>query len=96
MLFRSLILFKRYFDAILRGEKIEEYRSQTNFWRKRLIGRNYSEIHFTNGYGWHRPFMRVECLGISEGEFEGRKVFVIKLGKILETKNIKQAELEIA
>lgn len=91
----KLTLFKRYFDAILRSEKTEEYRSQTNFWRKKLIGRNYGEIHFTNGYGYHRPFMRVECLGIGEGEFEGRKVFVIKLGKILEKKNINQAELEI-
>jgi len=80
-------LLKKWFDAIARGEKTEEYRVIKPFWTQRLVGRHYAEIHFTNGYGGHRPFMRVEFLGLSEGEFEGQPVFVLKLGKILEIKN---------
>lgn len=39
-----------YFDEIARGEKLEEYRLVTAFWRKRLEGRTYSRIILTRGY----------------------------------------------
>lgn len=86
---------------ILSGEKKEEYREDKDYWRRRLIlrgevadGRWYDEIHFTNGYGKKAPFMRVEFKGLtSHGECliewgYSAGCFVIRLGKILETKNI--------
>jgi len=58
--------------------------------------KDFDFIHFTNGYGAHRPQIIVECMGISldsgkvEWGFDGQeKCFVISLGKIIETKNIK-------
>lgn len=39
-----------YFDAIQSGEKTEEYRLCTDYWKKRLVGRHYDEIIFTRGY----------------------------------------------
>lgn len=39
-----------YFDAIQRGEKTEEYRLCNDYWRKRLVGRDYDTIVFTRGY----------------------------------------------
>ena len=82
-----LTLFKKWFDAIERGEKTEEFRRKTPFWIKRLAGRHYEEIHFRNGYNKSARFMRVQFLGVSEGEFEAHPAFIIKLGKILERKN---------
>ena len=39
-----------YFDQIASGEKVEEYRLVTPFWKKRLEGRFYAEIVLTRGY----------------------------------------------
>ena len=39
-----------YFHAIKRGDKPDEYRLQTRYWRKRLEGREYDQIEFTLGY----------------------------------------------
>lgn len=39
-----------YFDQIASGEKLEEYRLVTPYWRKRLEGRSYSRIVLTRGY----------------------------------------------
>lgn len=86
-----LTLFREWFDAIARGEKTEEYRSLNDYWRRKLIGRQYNEIRFANGYGRHRPFLRVEFLGVQEGVWRGSPVFVISLGKILETGNYQPA-----
>jgi hypothetical protein len=48
----SLILpLKRlYFDQIRSGEKVEEYRLCTPYWRKRLEHRHYGRIVLTLGY----------------------------------------------
>jgi hypothetical protein len=89
----KLTLHKQYFDAILRGEKKNEYRQIKKAWFK-LWTNKYDFIEFTNGYGKHRPFMKVECLGIDLAEievdlFSGKQiVFALKLGKIIETRNI--------
>lgn len=82
-----LTLHRRWFDAIARGEKKEEYRAITDYWRNRLEGRTYDEVHFRNGYNPASPWMRVEFLGIRTGEWEGRAVFVIALGDILEVRH---------
>lgn len=39
-----------YFDQIASGEKVEEFRLQTDFWRKRLEGREFSAVVLTRGY----------------------------------------------
>lgn len=58
--------------------------------------KHYDAIEFTNGYGNHMPKMLVECKGITIGRGKPEwgapdtDVFILKLGKILETKNIKQ------
>ena len=55
----------------------------------------YDYVEFTNGYGGKMPTMLIECLGISKGYGEPKwgaeeetEYIVIKLGKIVETKNI--------
>ncbi len=39
-----------YFDQILAGEKLEEYRLRSDYWRKRLVGREYNKIVILRGY----------------------------------------------
>lgn len=99
-----LALKKKWFDMILSGEKKEEYREDKQYWRNRLLipgdvcdGRWYNEIHFTNGYGKKVPYMRIEFKGLVDKERAicnpnwgyTDNVFIIKLGKILETGNLK-------
>lgn len=99
----KLTLNKKWFDLIAKGEKVWEYREYKPYWRSRLLKngtRNFNEVHFTNGYGKHRPFVRCEFLGMAiigggycnpgNGETidKSKKYFVIALGKVLETKNV--------
>jgi ASC-1-like (ASCH) protein len=44
-----LSLKGEYFDAIKDGSKAKEYRLTTDYWRKRLVGREYSQIVLTKG-----------------------------------------------
>lgn len=82
-----LTLYKKWFDQILCGDKKEEYRKLTHFWTKRILNKQFDEIHFKNGYSTSAPWMRVKNLGIKIGEFEGEKCYIFCLGEILETKN---------
>jgi hypothetical protein len=80
-----LTLYKKWFDLIASGKKKEEYREDKPYWQKRLLQedgwpKRFDEIHFKNGYGNNRPFMRVKCNGVSRGC--GR--ITIHLGKVLE------------
>lgn len=94
-----LILKEKWFDMILSGEKKEEYREFKEYWFKRFAGRSYGKIIFQHGYSKNSRRMVVECLGIELANsgnpkwgFEG-ECFVIRLGRILETKNcIKQQQ----
>ena len=79
-----LNLFRKYFDAILNGEKTTEYREVTSYWSKRLEGRHYDVIQFRNGYAKVAPVMIVEYKGMDLDD--GR--YAIQLGKILESKNV--------
>lgn len=78
-----LTLHKKWFDEIVSGKKTREYREVKPYWTKRLVGREYDEIWFRNGYSKNAPFMRIEYLGYIEENNE----YVISLGKILELKN---------
>jgi len=39
-----------YFHQIKDGTKHFEYRLRTDYWRKRLVGREYDEVHIKLGY----------------------------------------------
>jgi len=39
-----------YFDQILRGEKLEEYRLRTSYWEVRLADRKYGNLVLLRGY----------------------------------------------
>lgn len=94
-----LTLKKKWFEMILSGEKKEEYREIKPYWTKRLIyGRRggYDAIKFTNGYGNDKPSFIIELKGIYRtlgiekwGAPLGETVYVLRLGDIIETKNIK-------
>jgi len=45
-----LSLKREYFEAIRNGQKPEEFRLRTDYWRKRLEGRSYRSIVLTLGY----------------------------------------------
>jgi hypothetical protein len=77
-----LTLHRQWFDEIAAGTKKTEYREIKPHWQTRLEGKAYDEIHFRNGYGAERPFMRVECRGI-----EKNGCYRIHLGKILSIEN---------
>ena len=83
-----LTLHRQWFDLILSGEKTEEYREDKEFWRRRLENQRYDEIHFRNGYARDARWMRVELFDITRGEWGDSPVFVLKLGRILETQNL--------
>ena len=39
-----------YFDAMIRGEKTEEYRLCNGYWNKRIMFREYDRLIITKGY----------------------------------------------
>ncbi len=46
----QLALNGQYFDAIKSGEKVEEYRLYNDYWKKRIIDRDYDALILTRGY----------------------------------------------
>ena len=91
-----LTLKKKWFDMIAREEKHTEFREIKPYWEKRLLNgyidgvpsaKTFDEIHFTNGYGINKPFMRIEWKQLELGFFKAKQCFAISLGKILELRN---------
>ena len=74
-----LNLYRKYFDAIADGTKTIEYRDKTDYWKKRIEGREYDIIKFRNGYAKDAPTMLVEYNG-----YDITDRYEIKLGKITE------------
>ena len=70
---------REYFDAILSGEKTEEYRNYSPFWCSRLLNKNeagkhesarhYDIVRFRNGYEPDSPVMDVEYVRISVDKY---------------------------
>ena len=81
-----LNLYRKYFDAIVNGTKTIEYRKKTDYWKKRIEGREYDIIKFRNGYAKDAPIMIVEYKGTVVDDLYG--TYAIKLGNVLKTKNI--------
>lgn len=89
-----LTLHKEFFDNIAKRVKPLEYRDLTDYWKKRIEGREYDEIHFRNGYNKERdPFMRIKYDGWCFAHFQGEKVYGLWIGEILELKNWRPDEL---
>jgi len=81
-----LTLMRLYFEQILAGKKKTEFREDKAYWRARLVGRSFAEVHFRNGYAADAPLMRVECLGVTLPSRRDPR-FRIRLGRILARKN---------
>lgn len=48
-----------YFHEIKSGAKTLEYRLRTQYWEKRLVGREYDEIHIKLGYPKSDDYERI-------------------------------------
>jgi len=94
----KLSVNKMAFSVMVTGEKTEEFRDETKWIMSRLLKKDYDFIQITNGYGGNRPVLVAEYLGysiVSDVDktysngltVKGEKV-VIKLGKIVETRNV--------
>jgi len=81
-----LAVLREFFDKIAKGEKREEYRDRTNYWKTRLEGRDYDIIRFRNGYGPDVPEMDVEWKSVEKVVRRGRPQYAIQLGKVLSVK----------
>ena len=81
-----LTIYRYWFDAIVSGEKKFEYREITPFWWKKLLNKNYDEIHIRNGYTKNCPFVRIKYDGWEYQDFNGKKCFALRINKILEIK----------
>ena len=79
-----LNLFRKYFDEIVEGTKTIEFRDRTDYWKKRLVNREYDVIKFRNGYAKDAPTMLVEYVGLNVGN---PSAYEIQLGKIIEVNN---------
>ncbi len=70
----KLTLTKVWFDLMLAGIKIDEYRAPTDWIKNRLIDsktsekKEYTHVKFTNGYGDKMPFFIAEYKGFSISE----------------------------
>lgn len=90
-----LALHGVYFDQILAGTKVEEYRLCTPYWRRRLEGRSFESIVLTRGYPpredgarrLSRPWRGYTIKTITHPHFgnEPVEVFAIRVNAIPET-----------
>ena len=46
----QLAVKSEYFDAMIRGEKTEEYRLCNDYWNKRIMFREYDRLIITRGF----------------------------------------------
>lgn len=77
---------REFFDAIARGEKLEEYRDCTDYWKARLEEREYDIVRFCNGYGPNVPEMETEWVGVKKVTRDGQKMYAVQVGKMLHLK----------
>lgn len=93
-----LTLKKKWFDMILSGEKKEEYREFKPYWINRFKKNcSYRIIRFTNGYGKDKPSFDIELKQfdynrglVKWGAEKNKKYFVLRLGKVINKRNIKK------
>ena len=56
-----LNLYRKYFDAIVNKTKTIEYRDRTDYWNRRLHGKDIKLIFFQYAYHKNPTHMVVEC-----------------------------------
>ena len=78
-----LTLKRKWFDLIASGKKTIEYREYKPYWEKRLVGKNYQEVHFRNGYAKNAPFMRVKLNSIINVKYPGASICIPENGEEL-------------
>ena len=95
-----LILKRKWWDMIESGEKKEEYRTQNDYWIKRLVD---GEYYGSDGLDRHKPFENVcfhlgytnttmtfriahiyQGYGVPEWGGGNERVFIISLGERIE------------
>lgn len=83
-----LTLHKQWFEEIAAGKKKHEFREDKPYWRTRLVGKRFDEIHFRNGYSKNAPFMRATWAGQRKTKNSSypKGCFDIRIGEILEVK----------
>lgn len=69
-----IIIKKKYFDEIAAGTKKVEYRTISDYWTTRLVGRSYAKVIFINGYKKNakrirRIFVDVETVTVQHEHF---------------------------
>ena len=86
----KLVLKKKWYDMISSGQKLEEYRDVTDYWNKRISGRQIKYVTFYLGYAKNRPSMTFELqtpvirYGIPQWGAElGKLYWVLRLGRRL-------------
>ena len=63
-----LVLMKDPFERIAKGDKVIEYRDRTDYWNRRLFGKDIKWIFFQYAYHKNPTHMVVECkkVGITD------------------------------
>ena len=97
-----LTLSKKSFEVMVTGEKQFEFREPSTWMASRLTGKTYDVVKFVNGYGKDKPYFIAEYInfvqaqdGFTKSYSNGLIVnvhggdFIIHLGKIIETGNLK-------
>jgi hypothetical protein len=96
-----LTLSKIPFDVMVTGEKTHEYRKPSKWILSRLIGKHYTHVKFTHGYGSDKPYFICEFLFWQSSICETKHEFsnglsvnqsindvIIALGSIIEKGNL--------
>ena len=79
-----LIVIKEVWDRIVKGDKTIEYRERTDYWDKRINGREYQYIRITNGYGNDtRPYRLYQYTGATRVMKDGVQCFAINISEDL-------------
>lgn len=74
-----MTLKRKWFDLILHGKKINEYRENKPYWLKKINKNKYDIIRFRNGYRKNSPTLDIELIKYTIYS----KIIIFKLGKIL-------------
>jgi len=79
-----LIVIKEVWDRIVSGEKRIEYRERTDYWDKRINGREYQYMRITNGYGnLTRPYRLYQYTGATRVMKDNIQCYAINISEDL-------------
>lgn len=95
-----MTLKRKWFDMILSGVKREEYREIKEYWIRRLSGKKFSVIQFSNGYGKNVPTFNIEFpkydIGIGKKEWGApdEHVLILSIGEVIWMNDLAKARLD--